>query len=377
MKYKLELKKTITAKRYLVQGTIAFPTKRSSFIPILMLAAEREVEGGYLSVSDLHEAMLSKLPLIASKNILNKLTTLGLFDPLHSRGKIGYQYDPEEIEERYVLTEIGQDAADHQEIWENQYGTWEITIVDHPFFAQAIVDVVPSKWEKEEAREGEEPRSKLKTPSIHLPNLIQEHAEYVLDLRNGRQIIEQLEPQCQVLLDERLQMVIKIAEGGILGKLLRGQVELVNEIMVGFDPFKAITELLDTASDGNYDAEKDQILVRFDGNQLSMERDIQIARPVFAWQEFDSITIPKVTHFPKTKADATSWYQHLVCKSARDWFATNEAFKQHERSIASKFAIGYEIPPMSLQNAVALSREINKDFYDRMKFETLNDLVYP
>lgn len=376
MKYKIELKKTITAKRYLVQGTVAFPTKRSSLIPILMLAAERKAEDQYLTVSDLHASMLSKLPLPASKNVLNKLTTLGLLDPLHSMGGIGYRYSPEEIEEGFLLTELGQDAADHQEIWENQYSTWEITIVDHPFFAQAIVDVVASKWEKEETRDGEEPKSKLKTPSIHLPKQIMEHADNTLELQSGRQRIEQLEPKCQALPDQTLQLEIKIGEGGVFGRLLRGQAELIHHLMEDLDAYEAVTELLDTASDGNYDSEQDQIFVHFDRNRLEMEREIQIKEPVFAGQKFDSINIPKVTHFPKTKADAVSWYQHLVCKSATDWFTTIEAFEKHERTIAAKFVVEYEILAISLQTAVELSREIDTPFYDRMKFETLNDLVY-
>ncbi|MCB9231077.1 MAG: hypothetical protein H6581_05420 [Bacteroidia bacterium] len=374
MNYEIILSKSITAKRFGVQGTVASPTKRSSLIPVLMLAAELEEEGKNLTALALRANLLSNLSIVASKNILDRLTRLGLFYKLDSNGY--FQLGTIEIGDAYVLTEMGKEAANQQEIWENQYGSWEILVVNHPYFPMSIIELIPSKFAKEEDKEDSENSSRQNSGSSPLPRLVLEQVEKNQELSKGRKRIENLESKCQTYPDQPLILKVKVSSKGVIAQLFQSENELISNPLLDISPNEAITELLNIASNGNYDSVNNQVRTHFDPNNLSLERSIEIYRPKLGKESFENTLVPRVPHFPKSREDAIQWHYHLLCKTPIEWFSSPTAFNKHERTFAAIFAPEFEILPVSLESAVEFNRQLNTQFYDRMNFETLNDLAY-
>lgn len=364
MKEPIILRKTIQAETYIVQGTILRPSRRNPLIPVLMLAHEYENRGKPFAAVDLQQELLPALPVVAAKNLLDRLKGMGLLDRGSERY---YDEDDDESEKedgQFWLTELGRASAEQKIIWEPEHGAFELVLTHHHLLDQKIV-ALDSITKYDDAR--------ANTP---IPREILGFREVVQLLETGRMIISSLEKNCQSLGKVPLVLEIELARQAITAKVKKGNTILCQQPLLDDLNFVfAVGEIMLGLSEGEYDPSTYTVSVPFDPSNLAFQRDVGVTNPQFEEEPFDDVTIKDVRHIPSDKVNAQKWHQQLVLEKAHDWFHNMEAYRTHERAIAQRFLPEYKLDDVPIQMMQDHACTTEK-FYQRMKFFAFQDLNY-
>jgi len=309
------LKRVEEIEMYQVELSIKKKAEQSPFIAILMLAHEQ----GEITPYSLQQNLLHDLPIRACETLLKRLGDTGYltFDDDFS---IGYN--------KYILTELGEKSAKDKTFWAGEKGVYNVYVSTSNLISQKIIQA-----DKAERMEDDR-NSRL----INTPDNIYQYEQKRIWLNKSEVLIEGFENTCFGLKPATCILEIHVKGNDAVIKVIHnGQSIFTSELTCNEETVRE--ELLLAATELNYNREKKVILVPFDKNNLSLTRNVQITKPIFKRNTFNSIGLENIAHLPEDDSQAELWYKELLYKNISNYFLDDKSFAAFAREKAKPFQL--------------------------------------
>lgn len=357
----IKLEREVVGESYLIQGEVQRQGKENPLIPILVLAEELIQEQGEFYVEDIRDNLLPALPLVGIKNLLARMRSLGLIEWNSDR-------------QSFHLTALGRHAAQHQVMWQPEVGIFQVTWYENPFSDQKIYQISNHKDQSKSDKKENESRP------IEIPQKLEHEKGKIIELSKGNSILKTIEAMVIKMENIRLMEKIHISNGQIIVSLHNGssqETELwSSNISDQYNYESEITHLMNGVEQGKFNYTKMAISVPFNPDDLTFYRDVKLESPQFSNFTYKSTSIARVRHYPANDIEANKWKQELQFKKAIKWFSTMYEYLQFDNEISIDFVSDYQLMPISPQEMAKYSESKPNSFYQRMKFQTFQDLTY-
>lgn len=371
----IALKKQEDIQIYQIEMTLKRKTNQSPFIAILMFALEQ----GEINSTSLKRNLFSSIPERACENLLVRLKAMGYLSKA--------PYDSS-----YSLTDFGKICAEDKSFWIGEKGVYNVYVLRNRIINQDII-----KTERVEQRT----ENDKENSTSYTPDFISLYEGKRIFIDKSEALIEDIESKCfqlksiigvleisssekettlkilsnsQVLYSKELEFSEEFIQNEILSKSnLTGGEMKASRMSFSFSD-KTVT--INKSTTVEYDSEKKAIMIDFDRKNLSLIRNIKIAKPYFSDYSFDEIELKNILHLPHDQKTALEWYEELLISSIENYFLSDNSFISFADNIGVDLRKHYEL--VVPNRKVFLKRISNRTdtFYQRAKLETIDYLNY-
>jgi hypothetical protein len=369
----ISLKRNENIQVFQIALSLKEKIKQSPFIAILMLAQEQ----GRVSPNTLRRYLLPALPERACENLLFRLMYQG------------YLLNGDEDE--YTLTQFGINCATDKTFWIGEKGIYNVFVSKSNLVKQRII-----KIDKIERTENDRDVLTSQTPSE-----VKNYENQIILINNTEKFIEKIEDKCFQLNPIKCTLeinsnaeetILKISnssnqslyntildftETGIQEEILtnayKNKMPISNPIILRRNLSSRVINL---GKSEYYDNEKKAIIVPFEKNNISFVRSVQIQKPIFQNNEFDSVELKNISYLPCDNFNAQLWYGELLKTQIDNYFFDDSSFSAFANIVSEPFQKYFKINIPDRKYFVEQLKKRNDSFYEISKLESADYLSY-
>lgn len=352
-----------------VQAEIFVKTKENPFIALLMLAQEKERQGNpSINATDVQEYLFPPLPEKACLNILDRLKYQGYFKFRTAPSFVTTLPREEELQDQFVLTELGKENARDKSIWQGEKGIYNLYISDTPFVPQRLV------WYERVSRGEENDKEEFVVNKSASLKEIDKYDEFYLSNGNIKITLDKQSKYFD-LGDEKWQLDIIAQPNQKTEIKFSGDKEkrLVADLELGYD---TIFDEIFTQSIPAYDKTIKAIRVNYSPNDISFVRTTQLTKPTLQKVEFDDTSIKNINYVPNNQEEAGKWCFELLRKGIDRYFTTDNEFSTYYDTQIAKFKPHYNFNTLSRQAFAGMLNGNKEYFYPKAKLDTIDFLSF-
>ena len=343
----ITLRKNEQIEIYQIELALKEKTKQSPFIAVLILAKEQS----NITAKSLQQNLLPPLPLRACENLLQRLSQQGYLKERYSR---------------YTLTDIGKQSATDKSFWVGEKGVYNVYIGHLKLLTQKII-------RREKVERSEDDRNG--NQAIDTPHFISEYKNKVLKINEKEIRIEGIEKKCFQLKTPNCSFEIEAKDDASLFKI-RKEKQTLFETSFDTNETDLKKELLQSSNEFKYDKDKQAILSEFNPENISLQRKVEIKKPVLKSIPFDPVEIDNVSFIPLDKENADRWYGELLFKNTNKYFLDESSYKEFADEMATTILQHYKITIPERSKLIEMYSKRENAFYQTAKLETIDYLNY-
>jgi len=312
------------------------------------------------------------------RRIMKRLEDLELVRPDKERRSMSSDRLPD-VDEPFVLTDIGKQALEERKIPVPERGDYEILYIEDPLYPSAIVSMSRVSGEKlhdiamqgNDRGEKETDNKEIELPPI-LENIVGREI-YILegDLKGPVRIDRFERDGIRLTTTEKVYVELKILGTDSVEGLLfhnRNKFPFRPEITETIPRRNLRDEILEQHPDWEWYSEAQSYIVYYDqiddSERRSKKANVTIIEPTLDdLGDFEDVEVADVPLIPARQQDAQDWYQFLVVDSINGYM-TEEKLRERARSIKEECEKEWEFRLRLMANREILSAARK----DRLKF---------